>query len=100
MKHILRTLAVCAMWLIVCGTQAAKPTEAQQVRQLIDKVNRQWQSTHTPETNSFWHHAAYHTGNMEAYFLTGNKSTCDSLRHGLSTTSGKEPRAPTRANGR
>ncbi|MGN0058002.1 MAG: DUF2264 domain-containing protein [Phocaeicola plebeius] len=73
MKHILRTLAVCAMWLIASGTQAAKPTEAQQVRQLIDKVNRQWQSTHTPETNSFWHHAAYHTGNMEAYFLTGNE---------------------------
>ena len=73
MKHILRTLAACAIGLMSAHTQAAKPTEAQQVRQLIDKVNRQWQSTHSPETNSFWHHAAYHTGNMEAYFLTGNE---------------------------
>ena len=73
MNKIIRTLAACAIGLIATGAQAAKPTEAQQVRQLIDKVNRQWQSTHTPETNSFWHHAAYHTGNMEAYFLTGNE---------------------------
>ena len=28
----------------------------------------------SPEVRSFWDNAAYHTGNMEAYFLTGNEN--------------------------
>lgn len=51
--------------------QAAK--EAQKVRGIIEKVNNRWQSTHSPEHNPFWDNAAYHTGNMEAYRLTGNE---------------------------
>lgn len=51
--------------------QAAK--EAQKVRGIIEKVNNRWQSTHSPEHNPFWNNAAYHTGNMEAYRLTGNE---------------------------
>ena len=38
---------------------------------LIDQVNTYWQSHHAPQVRSFWDHAAYHTGNMEAYRLTG-----------------------------
>jgi len=37
----------------------------------IIKVNNYWQAHNTPYVRSFWDHAAYHTGNMEAYRLTG-----------------------------
>lgn len=47
--------------------------EANRVRKIIDKVNRHWQEENNPEVRSFWDNAAYHTGNMEAYFLTGNE---------------------------
>lgn len=46
--------------------------EAADVRGMIDKVNSYWQAGHTPQHNAFWDNAAYHTGNMEAYRLTGN----------------------------
>ncbi len=46
--------------------------EAAEVRSIIDKVNNYWQANNSPETNAFWDNAAYHTGNMEAYKLTGN----------------------------
>jgi rhamnogalacturonyl hydrolase YesR len=45
-----------------------------EVLDLIDKVNSYWQNTHPEPGNAFWHSAAYHTGNMEAYFLTGNET--------------------------
>lgn len=47
------------------------------MREIIAKVNNHWQQTHSPETSPFWHPAAYHTGNMEAYFLTGNEQWLD-----------------------
>ncbi|MDR0863857.1 MAG: DUF2264 domain-containing protein [Candidatus Symbiothrix sp.] len=41
----------------------------------IQKVNDRWQTTHPqPDGNAFWHYAAYHTGNMAAYFATGNEA--------------------------
>ncbi len=40
--------------------------------EILQKVNDQWQATHKPEVRSFWDDAAYFTGNMEAYKLTGN----------------------------
>jgi len=50
-------------------------TEATQhsgkVLDMIIKVNNYWQAHNTPYVRSFWDHAAYHTGNMEAYRLTG-----------------------------
>lgn len=51
----------------------AKKTDAQQVREMIEQVNDAWQKNHAPEARSFWDYAAYHTGNMEAYFLTGKE---------------------------
>jgi rhamnogalacturonyl hydrolase YesR len=41
---------------------------------IIEKVNDYWQSTHLEPGNAFWHTAAYHTGNMAAYEITGNKA--------------------------
>ena len=58
------------------AAQTAFPyTEATQrsgaVLDQIIKVNNYWQAHNTPNVRSFWDHAAYHTGNMEAYRLTG-----------------------------
>ncbi len=54
------------------GGGSAGPEE--EVLKLIHRVNTYWQAANPVEKNSFWHHAAYHTGNMEAYFLTGNET--------------------------
>ena len=40
---------------------------------LIKKVNAYWQAAYPPQQRAFWDWAAYHTGNMEAYFLTKNE---------------------------
>jgi len=41
---------------------------------IIKKANSAWQSRNSYNQRAFWDHAAYHTGNMEAYFLTGNET--------------------------
>lgn len=74
MKNIIKR-AICCVVLLGLTTiaHAAKPTEAEQVRAIIDRVNSYWQTNHSPCVWSFWDQAAYHTGNMEAYFLCGNE---------------------------
>ena len=67
------TLAMTAMTAV----GAPHNNEAQQVRAIIDKVNTCWQKNHPAEATPFWHVAAYHTGNMEAYALTGNEDYLD-----------------------
>lgn len=66
--------------LMVMGTlttQAAKKktkaTSAEQstALEIVTRVNNHYQQTHSPETRAFWDDAVYHTGNMEAYRLTG-----------------------------
>lgn len=74
MKNIIRKMILCISVLSIVGVSYAKPTEAEEVRKIIDKVNGYWQKNNKPEVRSFWDHAAYHTGNMEAYFLTGNEA--------------------------
>lgn len=54
--------------------------EAGEVREIISKVNNYWQTNNKPEVRSFWDNAAYHTGNMEAYSLTGNPEWLDYSR--------------------
>lgn len=81
MNSISRLLLACgaALTLTVSATAATprQAKEASQVRNIIDKVNTHWQTTHKPEAWSFWHVAAYHTGNMEAYKLTGKPGYLD-----------------------
>jgi unsaturated rhamnogalacturonyl hydrolase len=48
------------------------PGEAD-VTAIVHQVNQYWQSKNPPQNRSFWDVAAYHTGNMEAYFLTKNE---------------------------
>lgn len=74
MKNIIKQAICCVVMLgITSIALAAKPTEAEQVRAIIDRVNSYWQTNHSPCVWSFWDQAAYHTGNMEAYFLSGNE---------------------------
>ncbi|MDO4160049.1 MAG: DUF2264 domain-containing protein [Prevotellaceae bacterium] len=49
-------------------------TEAKEVRKIIDRVNTYWQKNNSSKVRAFWDNAAYHTGNMEAYRLTGNEA--------------------------
>lgn len=65
-----KTLVACALGIVVTSSLWAEDTDAEQVRHIIEKVNQHWQSENSPETNAFWDNAVYHTGNMEAYFLT------------------------------
>ena len=75
MNKLLKQTLVCAGALLLSMQAAAKPSsEAKEVRGIIDKVNTYWQTHNKPEVRSFWDNAAYHTGNMEAYFLTGNEN--------------------------
>lgn len=73
-----KSLTLAAVLALGSLVAVAAPTkESKAVRETIARVNNQWQTTHSPETNSFWDNAAYHTGNMEAYFLTGNDAWRD-----------------------
>lgn len=76
--HII--ICILTAWLAAVPAYSASGNEADAVRKIISKVNDRWQSTHPAEHNSFWDEAAYHTGNMEAYFLTGNQNWLDYSR--------------------
>lgn len=79
-RKIIAIFLLPLMFSAVMATGAGKlrkSTEAAQVREIIDRVNTYWQSNNPAETWSFWHPAAYHTGNMEAYRLTGNPAYLD-----------------------
>ena len=82
MKKLLSLLVLFAATALQPSLHASAPhldgvpyTEATQhsarVLDQIIKVNNYWQAHNTPYVRSFWDHAAYHTGNMEAYRLTG-----------------------------
>ncbi len=66
---------MAAFALVSCGT-AKKSTfpKGDEVLNIIEKVNGQWQSTHPKHGRAFWDNAAYHTGNIEAYKVTGNEA--------------------------
>jgi rhamnogalacturonyl hydrolase YesR len=70
MRVVFFCLTACIVSLKVTG----QTDRSGQVRKIIDKVNTYWQTQHPPETRSFWDNAAYHTGNMEAWFLTGKEN--------------------------
>lgn len=63
---------VGAFLLFVPLVASAQLPKANDVLNIINKVNYKWQQTQSPYVRSFWDNAAYHTGNMEAYKMTGN----------------------------
>lgn len=56
---------------------SAKTWTADEVKNLIVRVNTYWQQNNKAEVRSFWDHAAYHTGNMEAYKLLKDQKQLD-----------------------
>ncbi len=69
-------LMKCAIATVFClwvGCQGKASQEYDDVLHMIHKVNTHWQSNHPNHRWAFWHDAAYHTGNMEAYSLTGKE---------------------------
>lgn len=48
-------------------------TSKADVLNIINTVNGYWQKNNPPTVRAFWDNAAYHTGNMEAYFITKNE---------------------------
>lgn len=76
MKKTIAAVALALMFMpSAFGAKAKKKQQKAQpltTLEIITKVNDQWQATHSPEVRSFWDEAAYFTGNMEAYRLTGN----------------------------
>jgi hypothetical protein len=65
--------------LVLCSTQTtwARKWTVAEVKGTIEKVNNYWQSHNPAEVRAFWDPAAYHTGNIEAYRLTGNERWLD-----------------------
>jgi len=63
-----------ALMLTSISLFAVKKPLKPEVLSIIEKVNNYWQSTHPVPGNPFWDEAAYHTGNMEAYSVTGNEA--------------------------
>jgi len=68
LKYILFLLLVTE----IVGATQKFPTKAELIK-TIEKVNNYWQSANPTPGNPFWDVAAYHTGNMEAYFVTGHE---------------------------
>ncbi|MDF9829483.1 glycoside hydrolase family 88 protein [Parabacteroides sp. PF5-6] len=65
---------LCLSLLACSFTLQAQTTDKEEVLRIIHKVNNHWQTAHPEPGWAFWENAAYHTGNMEAYLLTGEAS--------------------------
>jgi rhamnogalacturonyl hydrolase YesR len=81
MKLVHTALLACLATLGGCASAPQAPQAAtaqrQEVVAIIDKVNTYWQANTPAREWSFWNVAAYHTGNMEAYRITGKQSYLD-----------------------
>lgn len=71
---LLLTISVLFSGCNVVKRDKFAQTNPQEVLTIIEKVNNHWQQNHSPLQWSFWDEAAYHTGNMAAYEVTGNKT--------------------------
>ncbi|MCD0489507.1 glycoside hydrolase family 88 protein [Pedobacter sp. MC2016-14] len=61
------------LWLGLGASAQSIPDKAF-VWSAINKANAYWQLNNKPELWAFWDVAAYHTGNMEAFAVTGDQS--------------------------
>lgn len=69
-KYAFLTLSL----LILAISLSAQLPKKEEVLAIINKANNYWQANNKAEVRSFWDHAAYHTGNMEAYSITKNEA--------------------------
>lgn len=74
MKRLGGLLVVAGLGLAGCaGTAPERDSERRAVIAAIDQVNTRWMATKPAQENAFWDVAAYHTGNVEAYRVTGDR---------------------------
>lgn len=80
MKKDILFLVRCLVLAVMMATgiaAQAKPAKKKQTApqlttlEIIEKVNNTWQKNHSHNVRAFWDDAAYFTGDMEAYRLTG-----------------------------
>ena len=92
MKNLYVTLfSAFLLGSTICTGCAEKKTGSSgEVIEMIHKVNGYWQMNHPEHGRSFWDNAAYHTGNMEVYFLTKKPEYLNIRKSGLSIINGKE----------
>ena len=64
---------ILSLVIITVTTGVFAQTSPNEIINMIVKVNQNWQDTHPVHANAFWHPAAYHTGNMAAYEITGDE---------------------------
>lgn len=73
-KSFFYSICLLGLLFLSCTSQRKATTASgmskDEVMAVIRKVNGYWQTNHSPKQRAFWDWAAYHTGNMEAYFLT------------------------------
>jgi unsaturated rhamnogalacturonyl hydrolase len=74
-KYLTGLLVTLSFVMGGCATTAPPDagTRRSEVIAVIDKVNTYWQANTPASEWSFWNVAAYHTGNIEAYRVTGNE---------------------------
>lgn len=76
-KKLVGIVAIGLALLTACSVQRnnklAVSSSKKEVLDIIEKVNGNWQRNHSTDTIAFWDIAAYHTGNMAAYFVTKNE---------------------------
>lgn len=66
-------LGICLLLCLATACGGQHENKADRIVGIIHRVNGHWQTTHPEPGWAFWEHAAYHTGNMEAYLLTGEE---------------------------
>ena len=72
-NHLLRLKLTFVLLLAISinfYSQTITNTKAEIIA-IIQKANDYWQKNNSTNVSSFWDKAAYHTGNMEAYSVTG-----------------------------
>lgn len=81
-----KLLTLLALCLIITGCATRSPHTLPRAADVLEKLTRAndyWQAKNTVPGRAFWDVAAYHTGNMEAYAVTGKQAYLDySLRWG------------------
>jgi len=71
MKYIgYKTILLLSLVLLAMSAKGQTTNKAE-VIDIIYKVNDYWQKNNPEPGWAFWDQSAYHTGNMEAFFLTG-----------------------------
>lgn len=92
---LLFTLSACSSSQQSTSQGLPKP---EQVLQTLVLVNDYWQQQNPEPGWAFWEHAAYHTGNMEAYYVTDNKTYLDYSTRWGEKNQWKGARSDDRAN--